>query len=282
MIPVITDIEEMRLWAKSKRLEGAGLGLVPTMGFLHKGHLSLVELALKKADYVVVSIFVNPTQFGPGEDFNRYPRDLEEDAKKLEFMGAHVIFAPESAAMYPAGYSTYVAVDGVTEGLCGRSRPGHFRGVTTVVYKLFNIVMPDMAVFGQKDAQQLAVIRRMVRDLNMDIEIDAGPIIRENDGLAMSSRNRYLTEEERKQSAVLYRSLCAAEKLVKSGITNSHDIIKKVKEVIEKVPLAKIEYVEIVDIDDIKPVNDVSGGALLAVAVCFGTTRLIDNMILAN
>jgi len=281
VIPVITDIEEMRLWSKSKRLEGSSLGLVPTMGFLHKGHLSLVKRALKKADYLVVSIFVNPTQFGPGEDFNRYPRDIEEDAKKLEFLGAHVIFAPDLAAMYPEGYSTYVAVERVTEGLCGGSRPGHFRGVTTVVSKLFNIVMPDVAVFGQKDAQQLAVIRRMVRNLNMAVEIDAGPIIREDDGLAMSSRNMYLTPEERKQSAVLYRSLCAAEELVKSGITNPRDIIKKVREIIEEVTLAKIEYVEIVDIDDIKPVDNVTGGALLAVAVWFGTTRLIDNVILA-
>lgn len=282
MIPVITDIEEMRLWSKSKRLEGVSLGLVPTMGFLHKGHLSLVERALKKADYVMVSIFVNPTQFGPGEDYNRYPQDFERDAQKLESLGAHVIFAPDSTAMYPTGYSTYVAVEGVTEGLCGRSRPAHFRGVTTVVSKLFNIVMPDVAVFGQKDAQQLAVIRRMARDLNMSVEIDAGPIIRETDGLAMGSRNMYLTPEERKQAAVLYRSLCAAEELVKSGFTNSRDIIRKVREIIEEVPLAKTEYVEIVDIDDITPVDDISREALLAVAVWFGTTRLIDNVILAK
>ncbi|MFC1692812.1 pantoate--beta-alanine ligase [Candidatus Latescibacterota bacterium] len=277
---VIKNIEDMRRISAEKRAEGKIIGFVPTMGALHEGHLSLVRRALDRSDFVVVSIFVNPTQFGPHEDFNKYPRNHEDDMHKLESLGAHLIFAPGSNTIYPEDYSTYVIVEGITEGLCGRSRPVHFRGVATVVAKLFNIVMPHIAVFGQKDAQQLAVIRRMVRDLNMDIEIDAGPIIREPDGLAMSSRNNFLNPEEHRQATVLYRALCSAEELVKSGVTRSVDIIKKIHEEINVSSLARIEYIEIVHVENMNPVENISNRALLALAVRFGSTRLIDNVIL--
>ena len=282
MIEIITDIEKMRQLSMARRSEGFRVGLVPTMGSLHEGHLSLVKRANDTTDFVVVSIFVNPIQFGHGEDFNRYPRDIESDMRLLETVGAHVIFAPDKTLIYPPGYSSYVLVERLTEGLCGCSRPGHFRGVTTVVIKLFNIVMPHVAVFGQKDAQQLAVIKRMTKDLNMDIEIDVGPTIREPDGLAMSSRNSYLNQEERQQATVLYKALCTGEKLVKSDVINSQEIIKKVREVFTESPLAKIEYIEIVGIEDMMPVDDVSGGALLAIALWFSTTRLIDNIVLSR
>jgi len=282
LIEVISDIDEMRRICEDKRQKGSKVGLVPTMGALHEGHLSLIRRALKKTDFVVVSIYVNPTQFGPGEDLGKYPRDLEGDIHLVESLGAHVVFAPNNRMMYQEGYSTYVTVENLTEGLCGRSRPAHFRGVTTVVAKLFNIIMPHVAVFGQKDAQQLSVIRRMVRDLNMNIEINAGPIVRESDGLAMSSRNKYLNKEEREQATVLYHSLEAARKLVSTGVTGSEQIIRKVKEVLDRVPLAKTEYVEIVNFDDMRRVDDVSNGALIAIAVCFGETHLIDNMIISG
>ena len=282
MIEVITDINEMRNVCRKKRSEAAVIGLVPTMGAFHEGHLSLVQLALGQADFIVVSIFVNPTQFGPHEDYNKYPRVLEDDVGKLESLGVHAVFAPYCSAMYPAGYSTTVNVEKLTAGLCGRSRPHHFGGVATVVTKLFTIIMPDIAVFGQKDAQQLAVIKRMVKDLNMDIEIVAGPIIREPDGLAMSSRNSYLSPEEREQAPVIYRALCTGKKQVASGVSRSQEIAGKVRDVLHEAPLAKIEYVEIVDRDDMTPVDNVSGCELLAVAVWFGTTRLIDNVILVG
>ena len=280
MIDIVRNIEDMRRWSGERRSEGVRIGLVPTMGALHEGHLSLVRRALALSDRVVVSVFVNPTQFGAGEDLERYPHDLEGDTQKLESLGAHVIFSPDSAAMYPAGYSTYVTVEKLTEGLCGRSRPVHFRGVTTVVSKLFTIVMPHVAVFGQKDAQQLAVIRRMTRDLNLDVKIEACPIIREPDSLAMSSRNSYLSEEERRQAPLIYRALCAGEELAQSGKTVSADIIARVREVLSEVPLAETEYVEVVDADEMTPVEEIPGTALLAVAVRFGSTRLIDNVVL--
>ena len=282
MIEVITDIDEMRRLSRAKHSDGALVGLVPTMGALHEGHLSLVRLALKRADFIVVSIFVNPAQFGPHEDYNTYPCELEDDTCKLESLGAHVIFAPDSSSMYPEGYSTFVTVDGLTEELCGHSRPVHFRGVATVVAKLFTIVMPHLAVFGQKDAQQLAVIRRMVKDLNMDIEIESGLIIRESDGLAMSSRNSYLTSQEREQAIIIYRSLCAGEKLVQSDVIRSQDIVKKVHQVLKEAPLLKTEYIEIVDSNNMKPVNEISTSTLLAVAVWLGKTRLVDNIILKS
>ncbi len=280
MVEVVSDITEMSRLCREKRNNGKIIGLVPTMGALHEGHLSLIRHALEKADYVVVSIYVNPTQFGPEEDLKLYPRDIEGDIHKVDAQGAHAIFAPESEAMYPPGYSTFVTVEGLTEGLCGRSRPHHFKGVTTIVIKLFSIINPHIAVFGQKDAQQLAVIRKMVRDLNMDIEIDAVPTVRESDGLAMSSRNYYLNSEEREQAPVLYKSLMEAKKLVSTGVINAAQIKRKVSEVIEGAALAKIDYIEIVDIHDMTPVDTVSERALLAIAVRFGATRIIDNTII--
>ena len=280
MIKVISDIEKMRQVCDNKRLKGLKIGLVPTMGAFHEGHVSLIRRALKKSDFVIVSIYVNPIQFGQNEDFNRYPRDLECDVRLAGSLGAHIVFSPDDSIIYPEGYSTYVTVEGLTEVLCGRSRPTHFRGVTTVVAKLFNIIRPHVAVFGQKDAQQLSVIKKMVKDLNMDIEIDAGPIIRESDGLAMSSRNKYLNKEERKQATILFRSLEATKELVHNGITGSEQIKKKVSEILHSAPLAKTEYVEIVNFNTMTPVDDVIHGTLVAIAVHFGETRLIDNVII--
>jgi pantoate--beta-alanine ligase len=262
-----------------KRRKEHTIGLVPTMGALHGGHLSLVRRALEISDYVIVSIYVNPLQFGPSEDFYTYPRDIDADIQVLESVGAHAVFTPDDLMMYPEGYSTYVTVEGMTECLCGRSRPTHFRGVTTIVTKLFNIIRPHVAIFGQKDAQQLFIIRRMVEDLNMTINIDAYPIVREPDGLAMSSRNRYLNGEERKQATVLYRGIEKAHELVINGITKSDTILAAVREVLGTASLAETEYVELVDTQFLKPTNDVSTGALLALAVRFGRIRLIDNVI---
>lgn len=280
MIEVISDIDKMRQISENKRLKGLKIGLVPTMGAFHEGHLSLIRRPLKKSDFVVVSIYVNPIQFGQNEDFDKYPRDIEGDVRLADSLGAHMVFSPDDSIIYPDGYSTYVTVEGLTEGLCGRSRPTHFRGVTTVVAKLFNIIRPHVAVFGQKDAQQLSVINKMVKDLDMDIEIDAGPIIRESDGLAMSSRNKYLNKEEREQAAVLFRSLEAAKELVNTGVTSSEQIKEKVSEMLHSASLAKTEYVEIVNFDTMTPVEDVINGALVAIAVHFGETRLIDNVII--
>lgn len=282
MTPIINDIEEMRRLGESVRRKGQAICLVPTMGALHDGHLSLVDIARGKADFVVVSIFVNPTQFGPGEDFEKYPRTLEEDARKLESHGVSVIFSPAASMMYPAGYATYVSVEGLTSGLCGRSRPTHFRGVTTVVTKFFTIVRPDYAVFGRKDAQQLAVIRRMNRDLNLGVDIIAAPIVREKDGLAMSSRNRYLNADERAQAPVIHRSLLDARARVENGESNARTIAASVRSNIGTSPLAAIDYIEIVDPEEMTPVSNVSKGALLAVAVRFGNTRLIDNIMLGS
>ncbi|MCE5250718.1 pantoate--beta-alanine ligase [bacterium] len=277
---VVTDIDEMRLVSERKRAEGKTVGFVPTMGAVHEGHLSLVRRARELSDFVVVSIFVNPTQFSPGEDFRKYPRDLESDARAIESVGADLIFAPESRDMYPGGYATYIIVENLTKELCGHSRPTHFRGVTTVVAKLFAIVNPHMAVFGQKDAQQVAVVKRMVRDLNIPVTIEVSPVVREPDGLAMSSRNRYLTPEQRSSATVLYRSLCLAADSVASGVTSSNDIIRKVRSTIRKTDGAKIDYVYIVDPDEISHVERIGENALLAVAVWFGKTRLIDNIVL--
>lgn len=280
MLPVISDIEEIRRICEAKRCAGVRVGLVPTMGALHEGHLSLVRLAAARADFVVVSIFVNPTQFGPQEDLDKYPRDLEGDVRLLETAGAGLVFAPEAKRMYAGNYASWVTVERLTAGLCGVSRPVHFRGVATVVAKFFNIVRPHLAVFGQKDAQQVAVIRRMVRDLNMGVEIVVAPIVREPDGLALSSRNRYLSPREREEALVLRRALDAAEALVKDGTTDASVIRERVMAVIGSAPLASVDYVEIVDPEEMTPVRDVSGGALLALAVRIGSTRLIDNTLL--
>ena len=273
------EIDKVRNQVKEWKKSGLTIGFVPTMGYLHEGHKSLIDAARKENDRVAVSIFVNPMQFGPKEDLASYPRDLEKDAALCEAAGVDLIFHPQPEEMYAPDFASYVDMDGLTAQLCGKSRPGHFRGVQTVVLKLFHIVAPDRAYFGQKDAQQLAVIKRMVRDLNVDIEIIGCPIVREEDGLAKSSRNTYLNEAERKAALVLSRSLKAGRELLESGETKAAAIRQAVIQEIEKEPLAKIDYVEIVDFDTITPVDEVNGSILAAIAVYIGKTRLIDNFI---
>jgi pantoate--beta-alanine ligase len=263
-----------------RRQEGQ-IGLVPTMGFLHEGHLSLVRQARADSNFVVVSIFVNPTQFGPTEDFDTYPRDFDQDCRLLEAEGVDLLFVPSVEEMYPKGNATSVEVTGnLTKGLCGASRPGHFRGVTTVVSKLFNIVQPHRAYFGQKDAQQLAVIKRLASDLNWGIEIVGMPIIREADGLAMSSRNRKLTPEERRSATLLYRALQLAKARIEAGERNAERVMGIIREIIGKEKLARIDYIEIVSLNDFEPVNQIEGEILIALAVFIGETRLIDNLLL--
>ena len=276
---IITTVDGVRKQVKEWRKEGLSVGLVPTMGYLHEGHKSLIDKAVAENDRVVVSVFVNPIQFGPTEDLASYPRDLDRDAELCEKAGANVIFHPEDSEMYFDDFCTYVDMDDLTKGLCGKTRPTHFRGVCTVVSKLFHIVAPDRAYFGQKDAQQLAVIRRMVRDLNFDIEIVGCPIVREADGLAKSSRNTYLSAEERTAATVLHKGLTAGEELLRSGEKNAAKVVAEIRKVIENEPLAKIDYVELVDWNTLKPVETVSGQVLCAVAVYIGKTRLIDNFI---
>lgn len=276
---IVNTVDEVRAQVKEWRKQGLTVGLVPTMGFLHEGHKSLIDRAVKENDKVVVSVFVNPTQFGPNEDFESYPRDMEKDAQLCEGAGAALIFHPEPSDMYLDGYSTFVDMDTLTKGLCGKTRPIHFRGVCTVVSKLFNIVCPDKAYFGQKDAQQLAVIKHMVRDLNFGIEIVGCPIIREEDGLAKSSRNTYLNEEERKAAAVLNKALTAGKEAVLAGETDAAKVKGLITEIIEKEPLAKIDYVEIVDWNNLEETGSTKGDILTAVAVYIGKTRLIDNFI---
>lgn len=273
-------IEEVRKQVKEWRRQGLSVGLVPTMGYLHEGHKSLIERAVAENDRVVVSDFVNPIQFGINEDLATYPRDIEADKRLCEQAGADLIFHPEAAEMYAPDFSTYVEMQKVSEGLCGKTRPTHFRGVCTVVCKLFHIVMPDRAYFGQKDAQQLAVIRRMVRDLDLDIQIVGCPIIREEDGLAKSSRNTYLSREERKAALVLSRAVFLGEDLMKKGERDADTILAAMRSLIEQEPLAKIDYVEMVDADSIEPLARARGRVLTAMAVYIGTTRLIDNFIM--
>ncbi len=256
------------------------MGLVPTMGYLHEGHKSLIDRAVKENDRVVVSDFVNPIQFGVNEDLSTYPRDIEADKKLCEAAGADLIFHPTPEEMYAADFSTYVEMQKVSEGLCGKSRPTHFRGVCTVVNKLFNIVMPDRAYFGEKDAQQLAVIRRMVRDLNIDIEIVGCPIIRESDGLAKSSRNTYLNEAEREAALVLSKAVFAGKKMMEEGERDAKEVLSAMRGIIEAEPLARIDYVEMVDADSIEPLERAEGRVLTAMAVYIGKTRLIDNFIM--
>lgn len=276
---LIKTIDEMRSFRYAGRKSGKRLGLVPTMGALHQGHLSLVRAAREKSDVVAVSIFVNPTQFGPNEDFAKYPRNLEKDSEMLEREQVDVIFAPSVDDMYPAGPVTWVTVEGMSDRLCGNSRPGHFRGVTTVVSKLFHIIEPDFAFFGQKDAAQVAIIRRMVRDLNMPVSIEVCPIIRESDGLALSSRNAYLNPEERKMSLVLNRSLQHAQTLFKNGERDSAKLISTGKGKFGNEPSVRLDYFEVVDPDSLEPVKLISTRALIAVAAIIGNTRLIDNII---
>lgn len=273
-------IDEVRRKVKEWRKQGLSVGLVPTMGYLHEGHKSLIDRAVAENDRVVVSDFVNPIQFGAGEDLATYPRDIEADKRLCGQAGAHLIFHPQPAEMYAPDFSTYVEMQEVSEGLCGKTRPTHFRGVCTVVCKLFHIVMPDRAYFGQKDAQQLAVIRRMVRDLDMDIQIVGCPIIREPDGLAKSSRNTYLNEEERKASLVLSKAVFHGQDMMEKGERDAGTILSSMKKLIEAEPLAKIDYVEMVDADTIAPLAKAQGRVLTAMAVYIGSTRLIDNFIM--
>lgn len=277
---VVHTIQEVRDFVKSQRAEGKSIGFVPTMGYLHEGHLSLMKRAKEENDIVAVSIFVNPMQFGPNEDLDSYPRDLEHDAKLCESVGVSLIFNPEPEEMYAPDFTSFVDMEGVTKELCGKSRPVHFRGVCTVVNKLFNIMTPDRAYFGQKDAQQLAVIKRMVRDLNMDIQIVGCPIVREEDGLAKSSRNTYLSEEERKAALVLSRAVRLGEQMAKDGEKEAAKIEAAMREIIEAEPLARIDYVSIVNAVSIEPIEQLQGEILGAIAVYIGKTRLIDNFMM--
>ncbi|MEQ8176570.1 MAG: pantoate--beta-alanine ligase [Syntrophomonadaceae bacterium] len=277
---VFHSIKQTQEWCLEQKIKGKRVGLVPTMGYLHEGHLALVKEACRQCDTVVVSIFVNPTQFGVGEDFERYPRDLAKDKELLETTRADVIFAPEAPDMYPAGYDTFVEVFGeITGKLCGASRPGHFRGVATVVSKLFLICQPDMAFFGQKDAQQVMIIEKMVRELNFPIQIVRVPIVREPDGLAMSSRNVYLDAEQRKQALVLNQALQKAEQAIVAGERDLAVVKKLLVETIESSPLAEIDYAEIYSAEDLSNLDLIKGRMLMAVAVKFGSTRLIDNRL---
>lgn len=276
---IITTVDGVRKQVKEWRKEGLSVGLVPTMGYLHEGHKSLIDKAVAENDRVVVSVFVNPIQFGPTEDLASYPRDLDRDAELCEKAGANVIFHPEDSEMYFDDFCTYVDMDDLTKGLCGKTRPTHFRGVCTVVSKLFHIVAPDRAYFGQKDAQQLAVIRRMVRDLNFDIEIVGCPIVREADGLAKSSRNTYLSAEERKAALVLSKAVFLGEKLVREGETDADKLVSEMKACIEAEKLAKIDSVSAVDAVTMESVHRIDRPVLVAMAVYIGKTRLIDNFL---
>jgi pantoate--beta-alanine ligase len=272
-------IDSVRALVKAARGNGRSVGFVPTMGALHLGHISLIEAAVEKCDFVVVSIFVNPIQFGLGEDFEKYPRPLDDYLKICEKAGADVVFAPPASEMYPEKNITWVNVEKLTEPLCGQSRPGHFRGVTTVCSKLFNIITPDFAFFGQKDAQQTIVIKRMVADLNMPLEIVICPTVRQPDGLALSSRNQYLTDRQRKDAANIYKSLQKARQMIEQGVTNSQTIVEQIRTTIERIAAVKIEYISIVDGGTLQNVDCITAGVLIAVAVRVGTTRLIDNIL---
>jgi len=277
---IYSTIAEMHASCVAVRRGGKRLGLVPTMGALHGGHLSLVRAAREQCDVVAATIFVNPTQFAPNEDFSKYPRSFERDCELLEKEGVDLLFAPSAQEMYSAGAVTYVTVEGLSDKLCGTSRPGHFRGVTTVVAKLFHIVEPDLAFFGQKDAVQVAIIRRMVRDLNMPVEIVVRPIVREPDGLAMSSRNAYLDPQQRKEAQILYRSLLRIQAMVGQGERDAANLVRVGKTVFSEEPAVRLDYLEIVHPETLDPVAEVAGEALAAVAAIVGTTRLIDNIVL--
>jgi pantoate--beta-alanine ligase len=260
------------------RRAGHRVGFIPTMGSLHAGHLALIRKARETADRVVVSIFVNPLQFGPKEDFGKYPRPVTEDVETCREAGVDLVFHPEVGEIYPEGFSTAVVVETLTEEMCGRSRPGHFRGVTTVVAKLLNIVLPDVAVFGQKDAQQAVVVRRMIRDLNMATELVVIPTVREADGLAVSSRNQYLTDKERAAATVLHRSLQRAEEMLRAGERSAGKIEAEIRNVLQSQPLAREEYISLTDAGDLRPLKTLKGRVLIALAVMIGKTRLIDNV----
>ncbi len=279
---VVKNPKEMILLARSWRSRGHKIALVPTMGYFHLGHLSLMDMALQRADRVVVSLFVNPTQFGPSEDLDQYPRDLVRDTCLAKERGVHCLFIPDARQMYPSGFQTWVDVTELTKVLCGASRPGHFRGVATVVIKLFNIVQPDIAVFGQKDFQQLQVIKRMVTDLNMPIEILSHPIVREPDGLAMSSRNTYLNDQERKSALCLYKSLLLAQDLVIKGISSCAEIRAQMEKYILDQSFTRIDYIFLGDPNTLSEKEVVELPLLIALAVFVGKTRLIDNILIDN
>ncbi|QGU00508.1 Pantoate--beta-alanine ligase [Candidatus Syntrophocurvum alkaliphilum] len=280
---IIKTIKQMQSYSREQQRLGKTIGLVPTMGYLHEGHIELVKAARKENDIVIVSIFVNPIQFGVGEDFDIYPRDLKRDSQLLEKENVDVIFNPEGEEMYPAGYNTFVEVSGeITTKLCGASRPGHFRGVTTVVSKLFNTCLPDKAYFGQKDAQQVMVIEKMVKELNFPLTIVRVPIIREKDGLAMSSRNTYLSDELRKEALLLNQSLIKGKQAIENGEKDVEKVKKLIQDYIKTSPNANIDYVEILsgeDLSDLSDLSELKGKILIALAVKFGNTRLIDNQL---
>ena len=276
---LVDNIQRMSMLSKILKKEGKSIGFVPTMGYLHDGHMSLARAARQHTDVVVISIFVNPAQFGPGEDLEKYPKDLKRDEEIAGLAGADVLFCPSVSEMYPEGYATYVNVERLTETLCGKSRPEHFKSVATVVAKLFGIIKPDIAYFGQKDAQQAAVIKKMAEDLNMDVEIKVLPITREKDGLAMSSRNIYLSAVERKDAVCLKEALDKAERAIRAGERDPRIIIKSMKELIATKKSARIDYIEMVDLKNLRPVAPLSGDVLIAMAVFIGNTRLIDNAI---
>jgi pantoate--beta-alanine ligase len=277
---IIDTVAAMQAWADGARRAGERIGFVPTMGYLHEGHLSLVREACRRADRCVASIFVNPLQFGVGEDLDRYPRDPEGDRRRLAAEGVDVLFAPARGEMYPGGFQTTVSVARTTTGLCGRSRPGHFDGVTTVVAKLFNAVKPHLAVFGEKDFQQLVTVRRMAADLGFDVEVAGMPIVREADGVAMSSRNAYLSEGERRAARCLSRALDAARAAVAAGQREAKRVIAEAAAVLAAEPQARVDYAELVGVDHLQPVATIAGPSLLALAVFIGRTRLIDNAVL--
>lgn len=277
---IIEKVSEMQQQADAWRREGKRIALVPTMGYLHRGHLTLMQKARNHADIAVMSVFVNPIQFGPGEDFERYPRDMERDVRLAKEAGVDVAFSPSATDMYPEGYQTHIEVTEVTRPLCGKSRPGHFQGVTTVVGKLFHIVKPHTAIFGEKDFQQLVAIRRMVKDLNMDIEILGHPIVREEDGLAMSSRNVYLNSEQRNNALRLSQSLREAQTLVRQGERNSAAVLAQVRNILEAGEDMRIDYAEMRHPETLQEAQQIEGPTLLALAVFVGATRLIDNCVL--
>jgi len=276
---IVKTIREMHGAAGTARRAGDTVGLVPTMGFFHEGHLSLMRTAREECGLVVVSLFVNPTQFGPGEDFAAYPRDFARDCTLAEAEGVDVMFAPESGEMYASDHATFVNVERITANLCGASRPGHFRGVATVVAKLFHVCRPQRAYFGLKDYQQVRVIETMIRDLDFDVELVRCPIVREPDGVAMSSRNRYLSAEERRAAAVLRRSLIEAGKRIEQGERDGAAVARRLRDAIEREPLARVEYAEVVDAESLEPLERIERVALLAVAVRIGRARLIDNLV---
>jgi pantoate--beta-alanine ligase len=277
---ILSDPRDMQAVSLAWRKLGQQIALVPTMGYFHEGHLSLMRYGRERGDRLVVSLFVNPTQFGPSEDLDRYPRDLDRDAALAREVGVDVLYTPADADMYPKGYQTYVTVEGLSQGLCGASRPGHFRGVATVVLKLFHQVLPHLAVFGEKDYQQLAVIKRLAADLDVPVEVVGRPIIREADGLALSSRNTYLSPEERQSALCLFQALTLARDLAASGEDNADKILSKVNQMISSTPHTRLDYAVLVDPDTLHEVNNIQGSARLAVAARVGVTRLIDNLLL--